>query len=65
MALELKGAMLAKREGDSIQYRYMCDKCGHIEGTIRSVTARDKGAPSFASFSCYNCGNLQQVEIRE
>ena len=65
MALELKGAMLAKREGNSILYRYMCDKCGHIEGTIRVVTARDKGGFPLASFSCYNCGHLQQVEIRE
>ena len=65
MALELKGAMLAKREGDSIQYRYMCDKCGHIEGTIRSTTVGNNGGISVASFNCYNCGNLQQVEIRE
>ena len=65
MPLQLKGAMLAKQDGDSIQYRYMCDKCGHIEGTIRSTTAGDKGGSSFTSFNCYNCGNLQQVEIRE
>ena len=65
MALVLKGAMLAKREGNSIQCRYMCEKCGHIEGTIRVVTARDQGRFPFASFSCYNCGHLQQVEIRE
>jgi hypothetical protein len=43
----------------------MCDKCGHIEGSIRSTTARDEGGTSFASFNCYNCNNLQQVEIRE
>jgi transcription elongation factor Elf1 len=65
MPLELKGATFAKREGDSIQYRYTCDKCGHIEGTIRSTTAGDKSSNSFTSFKCYNCGNLQQVEIRE
>lgn len=64
MALELKGALLAKREGDSIKYRYRCDKCGHIEGTIRSTNARDAGGISCGSFSCYQCGHLQQVEIR-
>jgi hypothetical protein len=65
MALQLKGAVFAKREGDSIQYRYMCDKCGHIEGTLRSATAGDKSCILFASFKCYKCDHLQQVEIQE
>jgi transcription elongation factor Elf1 len=65
MTLQLNGALLAKQDGDSIQYRYRCDKCGHIEGTIRSTAAKVKGGVSFASFNCYNCGHLQQVEIRE
>jgi len=65
MALQLKGAVFAKREGDSIQYRYMCDKCGYIEGAIRSATPGGKGCISFTSFRCYKCDHLQQVEIRE
>lgn len=65
MALQIKGALLAWREGDVIQYRYKCDKCGHIEASLQFITAGDAGWVSSTSFLCYNCGNQQQVEVRE
>lgn len=65
MALQLKGALLARREGDAIQYRYRCDKCGHIEASLQFITAGVTGWISATSFRCYNCDNQQQVEIRE
>jgi DNA-directed RNA polymerase subunit M/transcription elongation factor TFIIS len=65
MALQLKGALLARREGDAIQYRHRCDKCGHIEASLHLVTAGTAGWISSTSFRCYNCENQQPVEIRE
>jgi hypothetical protein len=48
-----------------IQYRYKCEKCGHIEGTLRSATDDDAGRITSTSFNCYKCDHQQQVAMLE
>ncbi len=65
MTIQLTGAIFARQEGSTIQYRYKCEKCGHIEGTLRSATADDAGRIISTSFRCYKCDHLQPVATQK
>jgi DNA-directed RNA polymerase subunit M/transcription elongation factor TFIIS len=65
MTIQFKGAIFARQEGSTVQYRYKCEKCGHIEGTLRSTTADGAGRIISTSFNCYKCDHQQQVAMLE
>jgi hypothetical protein len=63
MTLQLKGALLAKQDGNVIQYRRQCDQCGYLEGTVQSTKIDGPGGLFTLSYTCYFCDARQQIEI--
>ena len=64
MTLQIKGAILARQDGDIIQYRRQCAKCGYIEGTVQSTNMSGKDGSFSIAYGCYACNTQQQIEIK-
>lgn len=64
MAIEMMGGKIVNERGTVVTFRQKCETCGYVFDWNKTTICPAYGSRKVRSFTCPECGNLQEVSVR-
>ncbi|MGI9049277.1 MAG: hypothetical protein ACR2GU_07890 [Rubrobacteraceae bacterium] len=64
MAIEMTGGKIMDERGTVVTFRQKCESCGYVFDWNKTTIVPAYGSRKVRAFTCPECGNYQEVEVR-
>jgi rubredoxin len=64
MAIEMTGGKIVGERGTVVTFRQRCEACGYVFDWNKTTIVPAYGSRKVRPFTCPECGNHQEVEVR-
>ena len=64
MAIEMTGGEIVNERGTVVTFRQRCEECGYVFDWNKTTIVPAYGSRKVRAFTCPECGNHQEVEVR-
>jgi primosomal protein N' len=64
MAIEMTGGQIVNERGTVVTFKQRCEACGYVFDWNKTTIVPAYGSRKVRAFTCHECGNYQEVEVR-